>query len=40
MFQGEDIWLMIYRIFQDALWLRFTDSVEVQGLRLRVTGKA
>jgi hypothetical protein len=40
MFQGEDIWLMICKIFQDALWLRFTDSVQVQGLRLRVTGKA
>jgi hypothetical protein len=31
---------MLRKMFQDVLRLRFTESVQVQGLRLRVAAKA
>jgi hypothetical protein len=40
MFQGQDIWLMIYKMFEDGLTLLFTESVQVRGLRLKIAGKS
>jgi hypothetical protein len=40
MFQGQGIWLMIYKMFEDDLRLLFTDIVQVRGLSLRIAGKA
>jgi hypothetical protein len=34
------MWLMLHKIFEDVLSLRFTYRVQVQVIRLRVQGKS
>jgi hypothetical protein len=39
MVQGKCLWLRLGKRFEDVLRLRFTDSVQVQGLRIRFKRK-
>jgi len=40
MVQGQGMWTSLYINSEDALWLRFTDSIQVRLVRLRIKGKA